>query len=78
MFEREVVFGEFLEAEDVCIFGCVFDPRSFFNEAGANLSPVRHQHSLSISLVVREGPYSGVFLIYYQAVRSLSVPIALL
>lgn len=26
MFERKVVFGEFLEAEDVCIFGCVFDP----------------------------------------------------
>lgn len=26
MFEREVVFGELLEAEDVCIFGRVFDP----------------------------------------------------
>lgn len=37
MFEREVVFGELLEAEDVCILGCVFDPRSFFNEVGADL-----------------------------------------
>lgn len=37
MFEREVVFGELLEAEDVCVFGCVFDPRSLFDEAGADL-----------------------------------------
>jgi hypothetical protein len=26
MFEREVVFGEFFQAEDECIYGRVFDP----------------------------------------------------
>jgi hypothetical protein len=46
MFEREVVFGELLEAEDVRIFGGVFDPRSFFDEMGADLSnPVRYCYS---------------------------------
>lgn len=50
MFEREIIFGQLLEAEDVCIFGRVFDPRSFFDETGADLSnpPVRYCYSFRI------------------------------
>jgi hypothetical protein len=45
VFEREIIFGEFLETQNICILRSILDPGAFLNQWRPNLYYERNESS---------------------------------